>query len=126
MKILWLIPLSLPRSNSSVTQGDFMVYEKNEIARSIRELDHEIEALFSYIDFKFPMDGFSKSSYFQIKRPKLFYTLLYHLKMLISVVTTNSDVILFNSHSFHLIPLSRVLCLFKKAKTNCRKIQRSF
>lgn len=86
-----------------------MVSEKNEIARSIKSIGHEIAGIFCFIKEKVDMDGFSNSIYFQLRRPKWLFTLFYHLKLLFSAINPKYDVILFGVHSTHLIFLLRFI-----------------
>jgi glycosyltransferase involved in cell wall biosynthesis len=116
MKILWLNPLNVSKNLSSISQKDFMVSEKNEIARSIKLLGHEITGVFCFIKEKVDMNGFSNSIYFELKRPKLLYIVFYHLKMLASAFNQKYDVILFGVHSSHLIFIIKLISALKSLK----------
>ena len=116
MKILWLNPLNASKNLSSISQNDFMVSEKNEIARSIKLIGHEINGVFCFIKEKMDMNGFSNSTYFQLKKPKLLYIVFYHFKMLASAFNQKYDVILFGVHSSHLIFIIRLIFFLKSHK----------
>jgi glycosyltransferase involved in cell wall biosynthesis len=114
MKVLWLIPINVSKSQAAISEKNYMVSEKNEIGRSIKDNGNEICAVFSYNHQYQEMDGFSKVEYFHLKRPQFLFKLIYHLKLLNSVIKGQDDVILFGIHSSHLIPLTKIISSTKK------------
>jgi len=113
MKILWLNPLNASKNPLSVSQENFMVYEKNEIAKSIKGIGNEIESVVCYNKNKINMCGFSNIIYFRIIKPKWIFKLLYHLKMVQFFVNRNFDVVLFGVHASHLILIVKLISLIK-------------
>ena len=117
MKILWLNPLNVTKNLSSISQKDFMVSKNNEIARSIKLIGHDIAGVFCFIKEKAEMNGFSNAIYFQLRKPRWLYVLLYHLKMLTFAINHKYDVILFGVHSSHLIFFLRLFFSLKSHKS---------
>ena len=93
-----------------------MLSEKNEIARSIREVGHKIKAVVSSGDRQADMDGFSKICYFRISKPLWIHKFFYHVKMLYVALFDNYDVALFSVHSSHLIPFLKISFFFRSRK----------
>ena len=116
MRILWLIPLYVSNSHLGVSQRNFMLAEKNEIARSIREVGHNIKAVISLAERRAEMDGFSEVYHFHIAKPLWLYKLFYHLKMLHVALLDDYDVALFGVHSSHLIPFIKISSCFRRRK----------
>ena len=94
-----------------------MLSEKNEIARSIRKIGHEIKGVVCYTGEKVDLDGFTDITYFKIRKPKWLFIALYHLRMLTSVFSDNFNVILFGVHSSHLIPFIKLISYLKSQLT---------
>jgi glycosyltransferase involved in cell wall biosynthesis len=117
MKILWLNPINASKNSLSVSHGNFMAYEKNEIARSIKGIGNVIVSVVCYYKTRINMSGFSNVTYFKILRPKWIFKLFYHFKMLKSFVNQNFDVVLFGVHASHLIPLVKLISLLKTHKS---------
>ncbi len=90
-----------------------MICEKNEIARSIRMIGHEITGVVCYNKKKADLDGFTNVTYFKIRKPKWLFIALYHLRMLTSIFSNDFNVILFGVHSSHLIPFIKLMSYLK-------------
>jgi len=114
VKILWLIPLYASNPATEISQKSFMLAEKNEIARSIRELGHKIKAVVSFGDRKADMDGFSEVCYFRFTKPLWIHKFFYHVKMLNVALFDDYDVALFSVHSSHLIPFLKISLFFRR------------
>jgi glycosyltransferase involved in cell wall biosynthesis len=117
MKILWLNPINASKNSLSVSQGNFMAYEKNEIARSIKGIGNVIVSVVCFNKNRIKMSGFSNVTYFKILKPKWVFKIFYHFKMLKSFVNQNFDVVLFGVHTSHLIPIVKLISLFRTHKS---------
>ena len=93
-----------------------MLSEKNEIARSIREIGHNIKAVISSGNQPENMDGFSEVCFFRTAKPRWIYKILYHVKMLNVALFDDYDVALFGVHSSHLIPILKIASCFRRRK----------
>jgi len=116
VRILWLIPLYVSNPPSEVSQRSFMLSEKNEIARSIREIGHKIRVIISVSEQKANLNGFSEVCYFRTGKPRWIYKILYHFKMLYVALFGDYDVALFGVHSSHLIPILKIASSFRHRK----------
>lgn len=116
MRILWLIPLYVSSPSSKISQRNFMLSEKNEIARSIREIGHSIKAVVSSVNRQANMDGFSELCFFRSLKPSWLHKILYHMKMLCVGLTDDYDVAFFSVHSSQLIPILKVSFFFRRRK----------
>lgn len=116
MRILWLIPFYVSKNQLEITQRIFMLSEKNEIARSIRETGHKIMAVINSGDQSVNMDGFSQVSFFRVVKPRWMNKILYHLKMLTVALFDDYDIALFGVHSSHLIPILKIAARFRRSK----------
>lgn len=100
MKILWLIPLTVDAA--------FQFTSKNELARAVRKLGHEIETVVAYRENRTSLDGFSVVEYIHTPPSSLIRKFVFHWKMLLTVWKTDADIIMFGFQAAHLILLARL------------------
>jgi glycosyltransferase involved in cell wall biosynthesis len=93
-----------------------MLSEKNEIARSIREIGHQIKAVINSGNQSVNMDGFSEVCFFRTLKLGWIDKILYHIKMLNVGLFDDYDVALFGVHSSHLIPFLKIGSLVRRRK----------
>ena len=117
MKILWLNPLNASKNFAAISNMNFMVYEKNEIAKSIKRIGNEIVTIVCFKKNKMNMNGFSNTIYFKILRPVWIFKLLYHIKMLKVFISQNFDLILFSVNASHLIPIIKLITVLRTHKS---------
>lgn len=106
MKILWLIPITVDRT--------FQFTSKNELARALRDLGHEVETVVAYREDQTPLDGFSKVVYVQTKDNSPPHGLRFHWCMLHAALRTNADAVMFGFQAGHLIPFAYWRGLWEK------------
>lgn len=116
LRILWLIPFYVSKGQLGISQRIFMLSEKNEIARSIREIGHKIKAVINSGNQSVTMDGFSEVCIFRVTKPRLINKILYHIKMLTVAFFDDYDIALFGVHSSHLIPILKIASFFRRSK----------
>lgn len=116
MNILWLIPLYVSTQQFEISQRDFMLSEKNEIARAIREAGHKIKAVVCSDSRQANMDGFTEIYLYIAIKLCWIKKIIYHIKMLNFALSDNYDVILFSVHSSHLIPILKIASFFRRHK----------
>jgi glycosyltransferase involved in cell wall biosynthesis len=107
MKVLWIIPIS-------ITNNLFMVAIKNCFAKAFKGAGLEIETIAAYDNNDSGLEDFSRVVYFQYKRPRILYKILFHLKIAKEILLTDFDVLLIGYSAGHFIPLSILVRQFKK------------
>jgi glycosyltransferase involved in cell wall biosynthesis len=116
LKILWLIPLYVSTRQIEISQRNFMLSEKNEIARSIRQIGHNIKTVINSKNQQGNMDGFSEVCIFRSKKMRWIDKMLYHVKMLNVALFDDYEVALFGAHSAHLIPFIKIGSMVRRRK----------
>ena len=101
MRLHWIIPLTVDAA--------FQFTSKNEMARAVRGLGHDITTTVGYINNKIELDGFTSVDYIHTPAKSLISKLLFHWKLLKSVWASNADVVMFGVQAAHLIPFARLL-----------------
>jgi glycosyltransferase involved in cell wall biosynthesis len=108
----------MSKPQTQISESNFMLVEKNEIARSIRKLGHKIKAVVSSNYRHTGTDGFSCVYYSRPIKPQWANKFLYHVKMLYVGLSGDYDVALFTVHSSHLIPFIKIGSCFRHRKPN--------
>jgi len=106
MKVHWLIPLTV----DSVLQFT----SKNEMARAFTNLGHELTTTVAYIQKPVSMDGFTEVEYISTPAGALYAKVMFHWRMLLSSLRPGVDVVMYGFGSAHLIPLAKLLWLFRE------------
>jgi len=106
MKILWFVPLTVDKA--------FQFTSKNELARALTQLGHEVETVVAYCKIEVALDGFSAVKYVFTPERSHLAKFRFHCKMLVAAWKTNADVVMFGFQAAHLIPFVRFCSLWRK------------
>ncbi len=98
MKIHWVVPLT--------ADAAFQFTDKNELARSLKALGHEITTIVAYRQERKEMDGFSRVQYVRVPRRSALRKMIFHWCILRSIWSSRADVVMLGHSAAHLIPLA--------------------